>query len=149
MKTGRDKYVFLTKAPVSRVILTMAIPTIISMLITSAYNVADTYFVGRINTQSTAAVGIAFSMMSVVQAVGFFFWSWIRQFYVVFFGCEMCASRSDDGNNGSCFKLDDRVCCGNHRFGFLEPIAIGLGSTPTILPYAKDYLGIVLLGVPL
>ena len=69
MKTGRDKYVFLTKAPVSRVILTMAIPTIISMLITSAYNVADTYFVGRINTQSTAAVGIAFSMMSVVQAV--------------------------------------------------------------------------------
>lgn len=73
MKTERDKYVFLTKAPVSRVILTMAIPTIISMLITSAYNVADTYFVGRINTQSTAAVGIAFSMMSVVQAVGFFF----------------------------------------------------------------------------
>lgn len=56
----RDNYTFLTHAPVHRVVLTMAIPTIISMLSTSLYNLADTYFVGKINTQSTAAVGVSF-----------------------------------------------------------------------------------------
>ena len=69
----RDNYTFLTQAPVHRVILTMALPTIISMLVTSLYNMADTFFVSQINTQCTAAVGIVFSVMSVIQATGFFF----------------------------------------------------------------------------
>lgn len=43
------------------------------MLSTSMYNLADTYFVGTINTQSVAAVGISFSVMAIIQAVGFFF----------------------------------------------------------------------------
>ena len=51
MKKTRDNYTFLTHAPVHRVVFTMAIPTIISMLSTSMYNLADTYFVGSINTQ--------------------------------------------------------------------------------------------------
>ena len=53
-----ENYVFLTSAPIPKVIGTMAVPTIISMLVTSLYNMADTYFVGKINTQATAAVGI-------------------------------------------------------------------------------------------
>ena len=64
MKRERDNYTFLTHAPVHRVIFTMAIPTIISMLSTSMYNLDDTYFVGTINTQSVAAVGISFSVMA-------------------------------------------------------------------------------------
>lgn len=51
-----DNYQFLTNAPVHRVIGEMAIPTIISMLLTSVYNLVDTFFVGQIDTQSTAAV---------------------------------------------------------------------------------------------
>ena len=58
-KEKRDNYTFLTHAPVHHVIFTMAIPTIISMLSTSMYNLADTYFVGSINTQSVAAVGVS------------------------------------------------------------------------------------------
>ena len=73
MKKTRDNYTFLTEAPVHKVVFTMAIPTIISMLSTSMYNLADTYFVGSINTQSVAAVGISFAMMAVIQAVGFFY----------------------------------------------------------------------------
>ena len=68
-----DNYTFLTQAPVHRVIVTMAIPTIISMLVTGLYNIADTFFVGKIDTQATAAVGIVFSLMFFVQAMGFFF----------------------------------------------------------------------------
>lgn len=73
MKAQRNNFQFLTQAPVHRVILTMAVPTIISMLVTSFYNMADTYFMGRINTQCTAAVGVTFCLMSAIQAVGFFF----------------------------------------------------------------------------
>ena len=69
----RDNYEFLTQAPVSRVILTMAVPTIVSMLVTCFYVIVDTYFVGQLNTQSTAAVGIVFPLMSLIQAIGSFF----------------------------------------------------------------------------
>lgn len=62
----------MTTAPIPGLIGKLAVPTIISMLVTSFYNIADTYFVGKINTQSTAAVGIVFSVMSIIQAVGFF-----------------------------------------------------------------------------
>ena len=72
-KEKRDNYTFLTHAPKHHVIFTMAIPTIISMLSTSMYNLADTYFVGSINTQSVAAVGVSFAAMAVIQAIGFFF----------------------------------------------------------------------------
>ena len=68
-----DNYTFLTSAPIHRVIITMAVPTIVSMLVTNLYNMADTFFVSHINTQSTAAVGIVFSMMFVIQSFGFFF----------------------------------------------------------------------------
>ncbi len=68
-----DNYTFLTQAPAHRVILTMAVPTIITMLVTSLYNIADTFFVGQLNTQSTAAVGIVFPVMFFIQDFGFFF----------------------------------------------------------------------------
>lgn len=69
----KDKFTLMTTAPIPRLIGSLAIPTIISMLVTSFYVMADTYFVGKINTQSTAAVGISFSIMAIIQAFGFFF----------------------------------------------------------------------------
>ena len=68
-----DNYTYLTQGPLHRVIIDMAIPTIISMLATGLYNIVDTYFVGKLTTQDTAAVGIVFSLMFFIQAVGFFF----------------------------------------------------------------------------
>ena len=68
-----DNYMLLTQAPVGRAIRQMAWPAVLTMLTTSFYNMADTCFVGRIDTQSTAAVGVAYAAMCVVQAVGFFF----------------------------------------------------------------------------
>ena len=73
MRKEKNNFTFLTEGPIHKVVIKMAIPTIISMLVTSLYNIADTYFVGQINTQSTAAVGIVFSLMFFIQAFGFFF----------------------------------------------------------------------------
>ena len=58
--TIKENYIHLTTHPVPRLVMSLAVPTIISMLVTSFYNMADTYFVGKINTQSTAAVGVVF-----------------------------------------------------------------------------------------
>ena len=63
---------FLTKTPIPELIIKLSIPTIISMLVTALYNMADTYFVGKISTQATASVGLVFSVMSIIQALGFF-----------------------------------------------------------------------------
>jgi Na+-driven multidrug efflux pump len=67
-----DRRAYLTETPVPKLICTLAGPTILSMLVTGIYNSADTYFVGRISTQGTAAVGLVFSVMAIIQAMGFF-----------------------------------------------------------------------------
>jgi Na+-driven multidrug efflux pump len=67
------KFRKMTESPVEKLVCSMAIPTIISMLITSLYNMADTFFMGRINASATGAVGVVFSLMALVQATGFFF----------------------------------------------------------------------------
>ena len=69
-----QKRLRMTTAPVEGLICRLAIPTIISMMITTFYNMADTFFVGKLNnTSATGAVGVVFSLMAIIQAVGFFF----------------------------------------------------------------------------
>ena len=68
-----EKFHEMLEAPVDRLILKLAIPSILSMLTTSFYNMADTFFVSKLDTSSTAAVGVTFASMSIIQALGFFF----------------------------------------------------------------------------
>lgn len=145
---SKDNYLFLTKAPVSKVILTMAVPTIISMLVTSLYNIVDTFFVGRISTQATAAVGVAFPAMTVIQAFGFFFGQGSGTYISRMLGSKHSEKAS---------KMASTACLCSGGFGvalalfgliFLNPLSIILGSTPTILPDTRKFLGIILLGAP-
>ena len=73
MDKQQEKYIEMTEKPVERLILKLAFPTIISMLITTFYNMVDSFYVGKINTSAVGAVGIVFSFMTVIQATGFFF----------------------------------------------------------------------------
>ena len=61
----------MTETPVPRLIGKLAVPTIISMLVSSIYNTADTFFVSQLGTSAAGAVGIVFSVMAVIQAIGF------------------------------------------------------------------------------
>ena len=73
LEAARQKrYVYMTQTPMKKLILQLSVPTIISMMVTGLYNTADTFFVGRISTQATAAVGIVFPIMTLIQATGFF-----------------------------------------------------------------------------
>jgi len=143
-----DNYTFLTQAPVHRVIVTMAIPTIISMLVTGLYNIADTFFVGKIDTQATAAVGVVFSLMFFVQAMGFFFGHGSGNYI----SRELGARRHENA-----VKMASTGFFSSFFFGlvilvlgeiFLTPLSLMLGSTATILPYTEDYMQVILLGAP-
>ena len=143
-----DKYTFLTQAPVHRVIGAMAIPTIISMLLTSMYNLVDTFFVGKINTQSTAAVGIVFSVMFFIQAFSFFFGNGSGNYISRQLGAQNTKEAEVMASTGLFYTLVFSLIVMLLGWIFLEPISILLGSTPTILPYTRQYLGISLLGTP-
>ena len=69
--TKEAKYKQMIDTPVQKLIPKLAVPTIISMLVTSIYNMADTFFVSQIGTSASGAVGIMFSAMAMIQAIGF------------------------------------------------------------------------------
>ena len=143
-----EKYQFLTHAPVHRVIGAMALPTIISMLLTSVYNLVDTFFVGQIDTQSTAAVGIVFSVMFFIQAFSFFFGNGSGNYISRQLGAQKTEDAETMASTGLFYTFVFSVVIMLAGLFFLEPISILLGSTPTILPYTCQYLGISLLGTP-
>ena len=143
-----EKYIYMTETPVPRLIGELAVPTIISMLVTSFYNMADTFFVGKLNTQSTAAVGIVFSVMAIIQALGFFFGHGSGNYISRRLGAKDFEEAAVMAANGFflAFLCGIAVLCGG--LIFLKPLAIALGSTPTILPYTEAYLRIILIGAP-
>lgn len=145
---NRDNFGRMTSTPVPRLILGLAVPTIISMLVTALYNVADTYFVGRIDTQSTAAVGISFSAMSVIQAIGFFFGHGSGNYISRMLGAKETGNAETMASTGLFSSFAIGLLIAVAGISFITPLCYALGSTHTILPYAKDYLGIVLIGTP-
>jgi putative MATE family efflux protein len=144
----KDKHTLMTTAPIPRLIGSLAIPTIISMLVTSFYVMADTYFVGKIDTQSTAAVGLSFSVMAIIQAFGFFFGHGSGNYISRKLGAQDYASAEIMASTGFFYAFIAGTLTTCLGLLFLTPICRFLGSTPTILPYAETYLGIILLGAP-
>ncbi|BAL00563.1 MatE efflux family protein [Oscillibacter valericigenes Sjm18-20] len=143
------KYIRMTTEPVGRLICELAAPCIISMLVTSIYNMADTYFVGKLNSNSaTGAVGVVFSLMAVIQAIGFFFGHGSGNYISRKMGAQdMGEARRMSSTGFTLALLAGGVLCVLGEI-FLTPLANLLGATPTILPYARDYMRIILAGAP-
>ena len=139
----------MTEPPVQKLICRLAVPCIISMLVTSFYNMADTYFVGMLKSNAaTGAVGVVFSMMAIIQAVGFFF----GQGSGVYISAQMGKKNYQEASNMAATGFYSAlftglVICVVGQI-FLEPLAYLLGSTPTILPYTEAYLRVILFGAP-
>ena len=143
------QYLRMTEAPISRLIVSLAVPTIISMLVTSISNWADTYFVSCLKSDSaTGAVGVVFALMAIIQAVGF----------AVGLGSGSIISRllgqqkKDEADGVFCSGFTAAVVLGLLvtilGLLFLNPLMRLLGSTDSILPYARDYGQYILLGAP-
>ena len=146
---SQQQYHKMTETPIPGLILSLAAPTILSMLITSIYNLADTFFVGQLSTSASGAVGIVSSLMAIIQALGFMFGH----------GAGGIISRSL-GNQ------DTHAATKFASTSFFTAMAVGavlavgglatlprfmmlLGSTDTILPHASAYARPILFAAPL
>ena len=149
MDAIEQKYRQMTEPPVGKLICKLAVPCIISMLVTAFYNMADTYFVGMLNSNAaTGAVGVVFSMMAIIQAVGFFYGQGSGVYISAQLGKKNYQEASNMAATGFYASLaTGLVICILGQI-FLEPLAYFLGSTPTILPYTEAYLRVILFGAP-
>lgn len=139
----------MLETPIPPLVTSLAIPTIICMLVTSVYNMADTYFVSQINTSASGAVGIVFSIMTIIQAVGF----------MVGMGTGSIASRlMGQGNQELADTYASSAVLAALVLGLtlatvgltnITSIIWMLGSTDTIYPYALAYAQYILIGAPI
>lgn len=142
------KYRQMTGQPVKPLILKLCLPAVISNLVTTAYNLTDTFFIGQLGTAQSGAIGIAFSIMTVMQALGFFFGN----------GAGNSMSRElGKQNNERASRLLAVGFAGAVLSGLviatiglltLRPLVVMLGSTSTIAPYAVQYLTPLLVAAP-
>lgn len=146
-----EKFKKMTEDKVESLVTRLAVPTVISMLITAFYNMADTFFIGKITengTAATGAVGVVFSYMSLIQAIAFFFGQGSGNYISRQLGAKNRENAEKMASVGffSCFILGIVIMISGLLF--IKPILIFLGATETILPEAEKYFFYILLGTP-
>ncbi len=144
-----EQYKLMTETPVSKLIIKLGIPTTISMLVTNIYNMADTYFVGTLGTSASGAVGVVFGLMAIIQACGFTFGHGAGSII----SRKLGARDNDTANFVASASFFGAIVTGAliSVFGLLfsNPFLRLLGSTATILPFARDYAFWILLAAPI
>lgn len=143
-----EKRKYLTEEKIPTLVLNMAVPSIISMLITSFYNMADTFFVGQIGTTATAAVGVIFPLMSIIQALGFTFGHGSGNYISRKLGQGEVEDAKKMAATGFVSALIAGAIFGLVGLIFLDGLVGILGATPTIAPYARQYAMYILIGTP-
>lgn len=143
-----ERYKYMTQTPIPKLICSLAIPTIISMMVTNLYNMADTFFVGRISTQATAAVGVVLSLMNIIQAVGFFCGHGSGNYVSRKLGAGEIKEAQEMTATG--FTLAFILGTVIFIVGVLNlrTISVLFGATKTIIKDTQDYMKIILYGAP-
>lgn len=138
----------MTQSPIPKLVSTLALPTIASQMVTAMYNMADTYFVSQIGQSASAAIGVVFSLMSLIQAVGVGVGAGVGGIAALCLG----AKKEDDANlyasSGAVLALALGLLLTISGLLLLDSLVIVLGSTETMIPYSRAYAGYVLLGAP-
>jgi putative MATE family efflux protein len=142
------KFIKMTTEPVHRLVVELAIPTIFSMMVTSFYNTVDTFFVSQLGTSASAAVGVNFAFMSIIQAIGFFFGHGSGNYISRKLGSKEREKADIMASSGYFYAFGAGLLLILICWPLAGKLAVALGSTPTILPYAQTFLQIIILGAP-
>ncbi|MCR5229132.1 MAG: MATE family efflux transporter [Solobacterium sp.] len=143
-----EHYARMTGTPVTSLILRLGIPTIISMLVTNIYNMADTYFVGTIGTSASGATGVVFGLSALLQAFGFMFGHGAGSSIARKLGVLDVDSASEYASTSFFAAMGTGILILVSGMLMMNPMLRLLGSTETILPYARDYAFWILLAGP-
>ncbi len=138
----------LTQTPIPKLIIELGIPTTISMLVTSVYNMADTFFVGKYGTSASGAIGVVFGLMAIIQAFGFMYGQGAGSISSRALGAKDAERASLYSSTGFFASLFTGLLITVLGLLFLNPLVRLLGSTETILPYARTYAAFILLAAP-
>ncbi len=144
-----DRYRMMTETPTGALVLRLGLPTTVSMLVTTIYNMADTYFVSSLGTSQSGAVGVVFALMTIIQAFGFMFGHGAGSNIGRLLGAHRTERAGAFASTSVLFGLTVGVLITVLGLSFMVPLMNLLGSTPTILPYAKDYAFYILLAAPM
>ena len=144
----QKQYIRMTTEPVGPLVVKMAVPMIISMLVTSIYNIADTYFVASLGTSAAGAVASVLPLMSIIQAVGFTLGMGSGAQISRLLG-EKNKDRSE--SVAICALVSAFVfglCVSCFGLVFSEQLLRLMGATDTILPYSQEYVRYILIAAP-
>ena len=143
-----ERFIRMTCAPVETLVCGLAGPSIMIMVVSALYNMADTYFVGSLGTSAVAAVGIGFPLMAIIQAMGFFFGQGSGNYIARALGARETENASRMAATGLVSGFMVMALIALAALAALGPLTGLLGATPTIRPFAVDYLFFVLLAAP-
>ncbi len=145
---NEENYIKMTETPVGKLISGLAVPTIVSMLITSIYNMADTFFVSKLGTSASGAVGVIFSLMAIIQAVGFTLGMGCGSNISRLLGQKEYKKANEIASSGFFAALFFGLILLIFGTFFSDSLIHLLGANETIFPYAKSYGQYILLGAP-
>jgi len=146
--TSEERTKQILTEPVDRLILGLAGPAVLSMLITAIYNMADTYFVSRIGTSASAAVGVTFSLMAIVQAFAFMIGQGAGNNLSRMLGSGNREAAEEYVSVGFFTELIAGVLLAVFSYLTMDRLVYWLGATDTIAPYAVSYMRWIILGFP-
>ena len=138
----------MTTEPVEKLILGFAAPSIAIMLIAAMYNMADTYFVSSLGTSAVAGVGIAFPLMNIISAIGFFFGQGSGNFIARALGAQKTEDAVRMAATGFITSFCIMALIALALIFNLSHLVDALGATKSIRPYAMDYIFFILLASP-
>ena len=146
--SASSQYSRMTEESIPRLIVRLSIPTILSMLVTNIYNLVDTAFVGQLGTSESAAVGIVFGFMSILQAVGFMFGQGAGSITARLLGARDDRNASRVASTGIVCSVLLGLIISLVSFSLHHRIILMLGSTETMYPHARSYLLTILFAAP-
>lgn len=143
-----EKREFMLNTPVSRLVPKMALPSIAGMLVTSAYNLADTLFVSQLGTNATGAVGVNGSIDLIIMMAGS-----LLAIGAASLTARLLGAKQDERARevlSTCFFIAFALGCVvlAAGFAFQEEILLLLGANEDILPYSEQYCRYILLAAP-
>ncbi len=145
---GVSQYERMTQSSIPKLIARLSVPTILSMLVTNIYNLADTAFVGRLGTSQSAAVGVIFGYMALIQAIGFMYGMGSGSIMARKLGARDTLAASRTASTAVIFSVGTGLLMALITLPLRDSIVRVLGSTETILPHARAYLNWILIAAP-
>ncbi len=143
-----DRRTMMLTTPMHRLIPQMAVPTIVSMMVTSIYNIINAFFVSSLGTGATAAVGVNFSLENIIMTAGSFLAVGANSYIARLLGGRDDKKASQVLSTAFFTAIFTGLLVAVLGLTFMDPMVRALGATEGIVQYSKDFAGFALLAAP-